>query len=155
MLTYEQLRHFADHGWVLEEDVFKQEQIDAYIVALARQARAMQPVTHTDDDEITNIDCMVNCDPIFRVRIMLPKVLEANRQLMGAEIKYEGCQAMIKRPHPDRHSHHNKLRNPNTVGWHRGLRPKWATFAHDTDPDLINCTFLNLYSAPCVSNITQ
>lgn len=143
MLTYEQVRHFAGHGWVLEEEVLNEEQIGDYTAALELQARYMRPAAHTDSDEITNIDCMVNCGPIFREWIMIPQVLEANRQLMGAEIKYETCHAMIKHPHPDRHSRRDKLRDPGTMRWHRGLRPKWGTFAHDTDPDLINCSFLN------------
>ncbi len=143
MLTYEQLHHFAEHGWVLEEDALSLEQIDAYKAALERQAQYTRPVAHADDDEIINIDCMVNCDPIFREWIMIPRVLEANRQLMGAEIKYETCHAMIKRPHPQRHTRYAALRDPDNMSWHRGLRPKWGTFAHDSDPQLIHSAFLN------------
>ncbi|CAN5585148.1 hypothetical protein BH10CHL1_BH10CHL1_14770 [soil metagenome] len=143
MLNYEQLRHFAEHGWVLEENVLNQAQIEAYKAAMERHAQYVRPVAHTDNDEILNLDCMVNSDPIFREWIMIPHVLEANRQLMGAEIKYETCHAMIKRPHPDRQRRYSELRNPDTMGWHRGLRPKWGTYVDDADPDLINCTFLN------------
>lgn len=60
MLTYEQLRHFADHDWILEEDVLNRSQIDAYKSSLERQDEYVRPVTHTDDDDIININCMVN-----------------------------------------------------------------------------------------------
>ena len=143
MLTHQQLRHFAQHGWVLEEAVLDGEQVEVYRAALERQAADMQPFVHSDTEEITNIDCMVNCDPLFRDWIVLPQVMEANRQLMGAEIKYETCHAMIKQPHPERALRQEELRDPDVMSWHRGLRPKWGTFAHDTDPELINCTFLN------------
>jgi len=143
VLQRNQLLHFAEHGWVLEEAVLDAGQVEAYRTALERQATDLGPIVHRDTEEITNIDCMVNCDPIFRDWILLPQVLEANRQLMGAEIKYETCHAMIKRPHPERTGRREKLRNPDGMGWHRGLRPKWGTFSHDTDPELINCTFLN------------
>ena len=143
MLTHEQLLHFSEHGWVLEENVLDDGQVSAYKTALEKQADALKPVLHRDDEEIANIDCMVNGDPIFRDWITIPQVLDANRQLMGAEIKYETCHAMIKRPHPDRNSRGHELRNPETAAWHRGLRPKWGTFPHDSDDKLINCTFLN------------
>ena len=143
MLTYDGLLHFSEHGWVLEEDVLNTKQIESYKSALDKQAQYLRAIFHTDDDEITNIDCMVNFDPIFREWIMIPQVLEANRQLMGAQIKYEVSHAMIKKPHPDRRSRREELTDPDKMGWHRGLRPKWGVFPHDEDPKLINCTFLN------------
>ena len=59
MFTYEQLYHFADHDWILEEDVLNRSKIDAYKSSLERQAEYVRPVTHTYDD-IININCMVN-----------------------------------------------------------------------------------------------
>ena len=143
MLSHDQQLHFSEHGWVLESNVLNNEQVGAYKRALDRQAGDFNPALHTDNDEIANIDCMVIGDPIFREWIMIPQVLEANRQLMGAEIRYENCHAMIKRPHPDRETRQEELRDPDQSKWHRGLRPKWGTFPHDSDPRLINCTFLN------------
>ena len=151
MLSHQQLCHFAEHGWVLEENVLSPEQIEAYKAALERQARYTRPLAHSDDDEIINIDCMVNGDPLFRDWIMMPQVLEANRQLMGAEIKYETCHTMIKRPHPQRHTDPESLRHPDKMGWRRGMRPKWGTYAHDSDPDLINCVFLN--NITCLTDV--
>ena len=65
MLTYEQLRHFAEHGWVLEENLLSPEQIEAYKTALERQSQYVRPLAHEDNDEIVHIDCMVNGDPLF------------------------------------------------------------------------------------------
>ena len=94
-------------------------QVEDYKAALDRQSHYTRPLAHNDDDEILHVDCMVNGDPLFRDWIMIPQVLEANRQLMGAEIKYETCHAMIKRPHPQRHTDRDALRDPDKMGWHR------------------------------------
>jgi len=34
-----------------------------------------------------------------------------------------------------------ELSGPATFSWHRGLRPKWGNFPHDSDPQLMNCAF--------------
>jgi hypothetical protein len=72
-------------------------------------------------------------------------VLDANRQLLGAHLHLEHANAHIKVPHPDRHTRAADLRDlhGDAGHWHRGLRPKWGTFPHDTDPRLINCTYMN------------
>ena len=124
MLTHEQLTHFAEHGWVLEENVLSQEQVEAYKAALERQSHYARPISHEDDDEIVHIDCMVNGDPIFREWLMIPQVLEANRQLMGAEVKYETCHAMIKRPHPDRRRPADRVTEPRQDGLASRLAPQ-------------------------------
>ena len=31
--------------------------------------------------------------------------------------------------------------DPETWGWHRGFRPKWALFPDDDDPRLVNCLY--------------
>lgn len=142
MLSRDQLLHFAEHGWVLEEDVLTVEQIEAYKQGLDEQS-TLYKAKDEDTEDITNITSMVNFDQLFRDWIMIPQVLEANRQLMGCEIKLECCHAMIKIPHPDRVKKREEFLDPMKHGWHRGIRPKWGTYAHDTDPDLINCTFLN------------
>ena len=48
MLTYEQLRHFAEHGWVLEETYSAPEQIESYKTALERQSQYVRPLAHED-----------------------------------------------------------------------------------------------------------
>jgi hypothetical protein len=142
MLSHEQLLHFAEHGWVLEEDVFEESQIDAYKDGLERMAEEFEAAPSGSGD-IVGVTAMVNYERIFRDWIMTPNILEANRQLMGAEIKYECCHATIKSPHPDRETERDQLRDPERMSWHRGLRPKWGVVPHDTDESLINSTFLN------------
>lgn len=151
MLNHEQLMHFAEHGWVLEENILTQGQVEQFKRGLDRLAEEMKP-HHTDTEDVTNLFAMVNFDRIFRDWIMIPEVLEANRQLMGCEIKYECCHAMIKTPHPDRKTNRDELRALDNMSWHRGLRPKWGTFPHDTDEELIHCTFLN--NITCLTDVS-
>lgn len=142
MLTRDQLLYFAEHGWVLEEDIIDPDQVEQYKRGLEKQSDIPDP-SHKDTEDIKNLTAMVNHDQIFRDWIMIPQVLDANRQLMGCEIKYECCHAMIKAPHPDRETKGDELRDPDKLGWHRGIRPKWGTYVDDKDDELINCTFLN------------
>ncbi len=141
MLNGEQLLHFAEHGWVIMENVLDAEQCAAYRVALDRAVQSR--VTDVSaNGELTVIDNIVLYDDIFVDWFTLPGILESNRQLLGAQLKFQGVNAHIKRPHPERHNGRN-LMDPDTFGWHRGLRPKWGNHLHDTDPRLINCSFLN------------
>ena len=142
MLTHEQLQHFADHGWVLEENVLGPKQIQDFKDGLDRLAQTRNSPKGNSED-ITNIANMVSHDPLFHKWIMIPQILEANRQLMGASIRYECCHAMIKKPHSEKITRRDELRNPDKMGWHRGLRPKWGIHPDDTHPTLINSTFLN------------
>ena len=117
MSTKAQLIHFERHGWVMQEKVFS-----------ASQATAFIPVAHPQAYlAIRHIDAHVGRDPIFLDWIGNTALLEANAQLMGAELHHEGCHAMISSPHPDRTIQASMLRNQDAWGWHRGLRPKWGT----------------------------
>lgn len=142
MLNYDQLIHFAKHGWVLEENVLNQERVEQFKRGLDRLTAELKP-DHRNTEDITNVFALVNYDQMFRDWIMIPEVLDANRQLMGCEIKYECCHAMIKTPHPDRKTKRDVFRDRDKMHWHRGLRPKWGTFPHDSDEKLVHCTFLN------------
>jgi hypothetical protein len=68
----------------------------------------------------------------------LPGVLAANRQLMGADLRVQGISAQIKRPHPERDTRRRELREPDGIGWHRAMRPRWAHFPDERDPSLLN-----------------
>lgn len=144
MLTPDQIIHFERHGWVLQEKVFTTEQIAAFRLALDRQDAGFIPVGHSaDDGPIRNIDAHIGRDPVFLEWIGNVALLEANRQLMGAELHHEGCHAMISSPHPDRLAKCRELKNPEHWGWHRGIRPKWGAHPHDIDPALHQYSFLN------------
>lgn len=144
MLTNDQLLHFEIHGWVLQENVFTAQQIAGFRQALEQQATAFLPQAHPQEDAaIRHIDAHVGRDPIFLEWIGNSALLEANSQLMGADLHHEGCHAMISTPHPDRASQLSTLRNPDGWGWHRGLRPKWGVHPHDHDPARHNYSFLN------------
>jgi hypothetical protein len=92
---------------------------------------------------LTVVDNLVLYDDLFLQWYRLPGILDANRQLVGAHLHLNHEHADIKVPHPDRHTQAKELADPDGMGWHRGLRPKWGTFPHDTDPRLINCSFVN------------
>jgi len=144
MLSNDQIIHFERHGWVLEENVFTTEQTAAFRQALERQAEAFLPLAHpSEDPAIRHIDAHVGRDPVFLEWIGNADLLQANRQLMGAELHHEGCHAMISSPHPERRSKSHELTDPAQWGWHRGMRPKWGTHPHDLDPTLHQYSFLN------------
>ena len=62
MLTDAQLYHFAVHGWVLQEDVFSPEEIDAFKRGLDHLYER-KVSTMKDSEDIKNINNMVNYDP--------------------------------------------------------------------------------------------
>ena len=49
MLTYEQLKHFTDRGWVIQKDVFSDDFMDSCLVAMDEIA-AKQPPNKTGED---------------------------------------------------------------------------------------------------------
>ena len=141
MLTDAQLYHFAVHGWVLQEDVFSPEEVDAFKCGLDHLYER-KVSTMKDSEDIKNINNMVNYDPIYRDWIMSPKILPVLKQLLGTPPRFECCHAMIKSPHPDRTKRRDELRDAEKMGWHRGIRPKYGIVPANNHP-YINTTFLN------------
>ena len=56
---------------------------------------------------------------------MHPHILPVLKQLLGAPPTFEGCHAMVKHPHPQRHDEEQRaaLLDPAKFGWHRGPFP--------------------------------
>eukprot|EP01051_Picozoa_sp_SAG22_P004382 SAG22_NODE_233_length_14378_cov_86.382100_3_plen_286_part_00 len=157
-LSAEKLQHFAEHGWVLQENAFAPKECADFRSALDRLGAAnFCPGPHRDVDDpsspsagIHNVDNMINSDEqIFRDWIVHPHILPVIKQLTGVPPTFECCHAMIKQPHPDRHdpARRAELLNPENFGWHRGIRPKYGIVdANGSDggpTGLINTTFLN------------
>lgn len=143
MLTDAQLNHFAMHGWVLQEDVFSAKECGAFKAGLdGLRAAGIGSEVHKDTDDIKNVVSMVNHDPIFREWIMTPRILPVLKQLLGTPPRFECCHAMIKLPHPDRNSRRRELADPENMGWHRGIRPKYGITPANNHA-YINTTFLN------------
>ncbi|GAC1397882.1 MAG: hypothetical protein NVSMB65_16610 [Chloroflexota bacterium] len=143
MLTHEDLVHFADHGWVVREDVLDDAQCAAYRDALDRCARLRRPLAESHSRDTTQIDNPVLYDDLFADWLTTPGMLEANRQLIGAPLRLNQSYAHIRVPHPDRLTRGRDLVAPDGLGWHRDWRPKWGIFAHDADPRLIHCQMTN------------
>jgi hypothetical protein len=149
MLTKEQLIHFAEHGWVLLEDVVRPEQCAQYIAALNRVAIDPDlPAERWTKDDLTCFDLDLRHltkaeDDIFYQWFTLPGILDANRQCAGSELRYQGAACHIKAPHAERHTRGDEIYDPAKFSWHRGSRPKGGTFLDDRDPRLINSLLLN------------
>ena len=148
MLTHDQLKHFAERGWILLEGVLNREQVEAYKGKLDAARITYRPRQHTaGPPELTYVDRLVVIDPLFRDLLTLPAILEANKQLAGAALTLKTSWGMITKPHPDRHTRAEEFLDPDRQGgWHRGMRPKWGTFPHDTDENLVNCPWLNNFT---------
>jgi ectoine hydroxylase-related dioxygenase (phytanoyl-CoA dioxygenase family) len=143
MLSYEQLAHFADHGWVVLPDVLDQSLCAAYIAAMDRCVRTRRTIEVSHAVDTKQIDNQVLYDDIFLDWFKLPGVLDANRQLIGAPLRLNTSFAHIRIPHPDRATRGDQLTNIDNLGWHRDWRPKWGIVPHDADPRLIHCTMTN------------
>src|SRR5437867_1696415 len=113
MLTYDQLVHFADHGWVLLEHVLDEQQCKAYIDAIDHFARTRRPLDPAPAanrlSDLTYVDNLMLYDDIFLQWFRLPGILDANRQLLGAHLHLAHSHAHIKVPHPDRHTRAKEL----------------------------------------------
>ena len=143
MLTDAQLFHFAVHGWVLQEDVFDAKEGAAFRAGMDRlYASGASTMAHKDTDDIKNINNMINHEQLFRDWIMHPKILPVQKQLLGTPPRFECCHSMIKHPHPERVERRDELADPENMGWHRGLRPKYGVVEANNHP-YINTTFLN------------
>jgi hypothetical protein len=143
MLAFDQLAHFADHGWVLLENVLNTDQCNAYIALLDRCARTRRPVESGRKTDTTQIDNPVLYDDLFLDWFKLSGILEANKQLIGAPLRLNTSYAHIRVPHPDRAARGVELVDPDRLGWHRDWRPKWGLVPHDMDAHLIHCIMTN------------
>ena len=140
MLTREQLKHFAQHGWVIKESVFDAEYMDQCRRVMDETA-ASEP-GKADDERVTLLG-IANHHQLFRDCLLNPILLQDSRQLMGTDLTHRIAWMIIKKPHAERHRGRSELINPSNLSWHRDMRPKWGTFADDHDPELINCILIN------------
>ena len=123
-LSDAQLRHFAERGWVVQEDAFTPAECEKFRSALDRLAdREYCPGPHDFDGvDKVNIDNQINSgEKIFLDWITHPNVLPVLKQIIGAPPTFEGCHAMINRPHPDRNDPAAvaRLLDPANFSWVR------------------------------------
>ena len=143
MLTRNQLLHFAEKGWVIEEEVFSVGEVSRYKAAVDRHVEEQYDAAQEKDKTDRFYELIVNADSRFRECLLAPNILEAHRQITGTELRYLTSWMILRCPHPDRKSKKEELTQFDTQGWHRDLRPKWGIFPHDNDKDLINSAFNN------------
>ena len=145
-LSTEQLVHFAEHGWVLLENMLDEHQCEQYIDAIDRTLATIKKAYQKDDPYGTQHLAFFNPhlrDQVFVDWFKIPGLLEANRQLIGhSQIRFAGSFASTGDPHPDRHARHDEIADPETWGWHRDFRPRWIIQPHESDPRLINASLI-------------
>lgn len=147
-LSYDELLHFAEHGWVVKKDVLTQQQCDEYIELLDHTARTRTPVGFDRSDspgDVTLLQQLIFYDDAFLNWYKLPGILDINRQLIGhPNVRHGSISAQIRVPDADRHERKDELLDPDRwPWWHRILRPRWGNFPHETDPRLLHCGHVN------------
>lgn len=138
-MTDEQQLHFAEHGWVVLENILDEAQRSDYIRALDRCAierGGLEVYPH-----LQRFDPTILFDHIFLDWLKLPEVLEANRQIIGTRIRATEFFGVITEPHVDRVAKRAELVDPELWGWHRGFRPRLALLPHETDERFVNCLY--------------
>jgi hypothetical protein len=150
MLTYDERHHFSQHGWLLQRAVFSADECARYRDELDELVR------HRLHDPDSTPGKMVLANQIFHHQVFLDwfqktAIVEANGQLLGTGLRYQGANAHIRQPDPTRLDSAATLRQVDLYGWHRGMRPKFGTHVDDADSRLINCSFMNniTYLTPC------
>ncbi|HYE04551.1 MAG TPA: phytanoyl-CoA dioxygenase family protein [Planctomycetota bacterium] len=151
MLGDDQMLHFSERGWMLLPRVFAADECAAMRAALERQARF-----RTLDKESDAVRTVLE-NPLFHDQCFLewfhgPGILDANRRALGAKLRFQGMNAHITPPHPQR-DRGRVLLAPDGLGWHRGMRPKWGTHRDDDDARFINATFLN--NITCLRDVAE
>jgi len=141
MLKHAQLKHFSEHGWLIREGVFDHVFMDACKAAMDETAANHE--ARTSDDEHIFMMAIANHHQRFRDCLLHPILLEDSRQLMGTGLRHRATWMIIKQPHTERHDKRDNLLDPENLNWHRDMRPKWGTYPHDDDPELMNCILIN------------
>jgi hypothetical protein len=141
-LSEDQLLHFAEHGWILLEDVLDEAECERYTAALDRTlARLRRP---GDDGYETQHHATRNphlYDPAFLDWYGTPGLLEAYRQLIGRhDIRVWDSLVTTGDPHPQRGERRAELLDPERWGWHRDFDPRWIIVPDLRDPSLIHST---------------
>jgi hypothetical protein len=138
-LTGDQLRHFADHGWVVLDSVLDEDTCQRCIEAIEYTVNRLKHSTKTNPTHHRAFLKAHLYHPRFIDLYGTPGLIPAQRQLIGVRSpRLLESLATTEPPHPDRHTRGDELRDPLTWGWHRDFRPRWNILPHESDPQLIN-----------------
>lgn len=118
-LTPEQIDHFADHGYLVCETVFRPDEVaacaaayDACLDDLRRQNRLANIRPGARDDgtptRVYQIRCAHLAHPRFDELIRDPRILDPVEQLIGPNLKLILCQGLHKPP-----------RTGGEIAWHQ------------------------------------
>jgi hypothetical protein len=120
-LSSDQLKHFADHGWVLVEDAVNADRRSAYMEAIDRSLSYWNwPVTlSTQVGKLHNTQLLGD---IYLEWLKLPGILESNRQLLGVRRpRVAFMTAQASSPHSERRERRSELLDPDRWDWHRAF----------------------------------
>ncbi|HEV8562941.1 MAG TPA: phytanoyl-CoA dioxygenase family protein [Actinophytocola sp.] len=147
-LTWEQHRHFSEHGWVLLEGVVEPELCQAIREATERLVGRFTCGRTRDPADRANTTAYRDAhmhDPVFYELYRIPGLLPAARQLIGHDrIRHMQSFSVITYPDRDRHAHPEVVNDRRMWGWHRSFRPKDIIKPHDTDPRLVHTSMLTM-----------
>lgn len=153
-LSQEQQWFFAEHGWVLLEQV-----IDSGLCRAAREAteNMLDRVTcgtTTDPTDRGNTRALRDAhqlEPAFYELYRIPGLLAAARQLIGHQkIRCVQSFTAMTDPDQDRHTRPDLVGDRRSWGWHRSFCPRDIIRPHPTDPELINSAMIaiGMYFVP-------
>jgi hypothetical protein len=138
-LSNDQLRHFADHGWVVLDSVLDEDTCRRMCEAIEY---TVGRIKHGADRYGTHHRAFLKpflYHPYFIDLYGTPGLIPALRQLIGVDkVRLLDGVATTEPPHPDRHTRRSELEDPSTWGWHRDFRPRFNILPHESDPQLIN-----------------
>jgi Phytanoyl-CoA dioxygenase (PhyH) len=137
-LSANQLRHFADHGWVVLDSVLDEDTCGRYRDAIEYTVNRLKHSTAEAATHRAFVQAHLY-HPLFIDLYGTPGLIPALRQLIGVrEPRLLDARAVTDAPHPGRQGREDELRDPLTWGWHRDFRPRWNILPHESDPRLIN-----------------
>ena len=155
-LSDEQLLHFAEHGWLLLENVIGEDDCRSYIESIDRMLDLLVDGSKGEYVQYTRGNRRAFrephlCDPRLAAIYGAPGMLEAFRQLVGVDdVRYRNSIAASTDPDPERASEREVLMDPSTWSWHRDLAPRRNVSASPRDSRLIESmlTSVAMYFTP-------
>lgn len=149
-LSRDQLLHFAEHGWLLLDRAIDPDLSRACCEASERLVGRLTCGPTRDPEDRGNTTAYRDAhllEPVFYDLFKTPGLLRAARQIIGHDkIRHLQAFTTIIDPDRERNTRPEVVNDRRSWGWHRCFCPKNVITPHDTDPQLINSSMLNVAS---------